>query len=262
MHEYLQPQRMPRTLKAAGQLRRAADWIRGLAAKVIRDRKIPAQPTERNSIRQRLTEEVRKRFKKRRHHAGSRRHGSKQAHRQTHRRATPPVRQRRDVSVERKKAASIIAATARAFAKWVTSSSRGTLTPESLEILPSVEVPTTPPPPPQLRPENLSRKRANHHAIIIDNHLLEANGNVSEVWFAPEASAIATLCAPIHPLAIEPAGMTEISESVGDRAALPSERRRRGSGQAGLMEGVGLDGLLDRRGLGEKRIFVKPRTIM
>ncbi|KAK0879030.1 hypothetical protein LTR87_007105 [Friedmanniomyces endolithicus] len=223
---------MPCTLKAAGQLRRAANWIRGLAAKVTEHRKTPAQSTERNWIRQRLTEEIRKRSTKRRHHAGSRRQASKQAGPDSHRSTRIPVRRQRDVSVERQKEASIVAATAKAFAKWVTSSSRGTLTPESLEILPSVELP-------QPRSEALSRKRANRQAVIINNHLLEANGDVSEVWFAAEASADATLCAPIQPLAIEPAGMTEISESVDDRAALPSERRRRVSGQAGLMGGSG-----------------------
>ncbi|KAK0784181.1 hypothetical protein LTR91_004658 [Friedmanniomyces endolithicus] len=226
---------MPCTFKAAGQLRRAANWIRGLAAKVIRDRKTPAHSTERKRIRQKLREEVRKRSTKRRHHAGSRRRDSKQAGRGTRQRTTPPVRRQRDVSVERKKAASIIATTAKAFAKWVKRNPRETLTPESFEILPSVEVPTTRPiPTPKPRPEALSRKRANRQAVIINSHLLEANGMVSEVWFAGEDSVDASLCAPVHPLAIEPADIPEIKGSVDDRAALPSERRRRVSGQAGF----------------------------
>ncbi|KAK0291064.1 hypothetical protein LTR35_001785 [Friedmanniomyces endolithicus] len=230
------PRKMPCTFKAAGQLRRAANWIRGLAAKVIRDRKKPAHSTERKRIRQRLREEVRKRFTKRRYHAGSRRPDSKQAGRGTRQRATPPVRRQRDVSVERKKAASIIAATAKAFARWIKRNPRETLTPESFETLPSVEVPTTPPiPTPKPRPEALSRKRANRKAVIINSHLLEANGMVSEVWFAGEDSVDVSLCAPVHPLAIEPADIPEINESVDDRAALPSERRRRVSGQAGFM---------------------------
>ncbi|KAK1073075.1 hypothetical protein LTR12_013140 [Friedmanniomyces endolithicus] len=198
---------MPRILKAAGQLRRAANWIRGLATKVIRDLKTPAHSTERNWIRQRLTEEIRKRSTKRRHHAGSRRQASKQAGPDSHRSTRIPVRRQRDVSVERQKAASIIAATAKAFAKWVTSSPRKTLRPESHEISPLYELPTTPPPAPQPRPEALQRKRANRQAVIINNHLLEANGNVSEVWFAEQASVDPTLCAPVSPLAIEPAGI-------------------------------------------------------
>ncbi|KAK0938771.1 hypothetical protein LTR29_009621 [Friedmanniomyces endolithicus] len=219
---------MPCTFKAAGQLRRAANWIRGLAAKVIRDRKTPAHSTERKRIRQKPREEVRTRPTKRRHHAGSRRRDSKQAGRGTRQRTTPPVRRQQDVSVERKKAASIIAATAKAFAKWVRRNPRETLTPESFETLPSVEVPTTPSiPTPKPRPEALSRKRANRRAVIINSHLLEANGMVSEVWFAGEDSVDASLCAPVHPLAIEPADIPEINESVDDRAALPSERRRR-----------------------------------
>ncbi|KAK1063012.1 hypothetical protein LTR74_009836 [Friedmanniomyces endolithicus] len=254
---------MPCTFKAAGQLRRAASWIRGLAAKVIRDRKTPAHSTERKRIRQKLREEVRKRSTKRRHHAGSRRRDSKQAGRGTRQRTTPPVRRQQDVSVECKKAASIIAATAKAFAKWVKRNPRETLTPESFEILPSVEVPTTPPiPTPKPRPEALSRKRANRKAVIINSHLLEANGMVSEVWFAGEDSVDASLCAPVHPLAIEPADIPEINESVDDRAALPSERRRRVSGQAGLMREGYMGGILGECELGQGEIFSKSRLVV
>ncbi|KAK4949331.1 hypothetical protein LTR10_011949 [Elasticomyces elasticus] len=71
-----------------------------------------------------------------------------------------------------------------------------------------------------------ARKCGHRHAVVINNHLLEANGQESEVWFAEPQKQITGRLSSSKAQRIE--GLEPSPARKDDRATLPSERRRQG----------------------------------
>ncbi|KAK5743097.1 hypothetical protein LTR17_002857 [Elasticomyces elasticus] len=70
-----------------------------------------------------------------------------------------------------------------------------------------------------------ARKRGHRHAVVINNHLLEANGQESEVWFAePQNQITGQLSSKVQLIeALKPSAARK-----DDRSTLPSELRCQG----------------------------------
>ncbi|KAK4888795.1 hypothetical protein LTR27_012326 [Elasticomyces elasticus] len=71
-----------------------------------------------------------------------------------------------------------------------------------------------------------ARDRGHRHAVVIHNHLLEANGQESEVWFAEPTKRDTSLLPPPNVPAIQ--GIEQVPARKDDREFLPSEMRRKG----------------------------------
>ncbi|KAK5759898.1 hypothetical protein LTS12_009945 [Elasticomyces elasticus] len=81
----------------------------------------------------------------------------------------------------------------------------------------------------QLSPVNqqtTARKRGHRHAVVIHNHLLEAKGQESELWFAEPTKQDTSLLPPPNAPAIQ--RINEAPARKDDRSTLPSEMRRQG----------------------------------
>ncbi|KAK5726586.1 hypothetical protein LTR15_002471 [Elasticomyces elasticus] len=71
-----------------------------------------------------------------------------------------------------------------------------------------------------------ARDRGHRHAVVIHNHLLEANGQESEVWFAEPTKRDTSLLPPPNVPAIQE--IEQVPARKDDREFLPSEMRRKG----------------------------------
>ncbi|TKA82774.1 hypothetical protein B0A55_01783 [Friedmanniomyces simplex] len=200
------PRGIPRTFEAAGLLSRAADLIQEFTANVIRRHDAPGQITEADWMHQRVTEEVRAQFAERRVQASRRRRAIEEANRGARHTTAPPiVQQQGSIDLERRMTTGIIAQTTTAYTKLLTSISREKLLPEppASSSSSSQAAQTRPPPRPQDHPEASASKQANRHAVVINNHLFEANGQDSEIWFAGQPAIGDAARAPLSTQAIE-----------------------------------------------------------
>ncbi|KAK5746676.1 hypothetical protein LTR17_000692 [Elasticomyces elasticus] len=69
-----------------------------------------------------------------------------------------------------------------------------------------------------------ARNRGHRYAVVIHNHLLEANGQESEVWFAEPTKRDTRLLPPPNATAIQE--IEQVHARKDDRSTLPSEMRR------------------------------------